>query len=188
MKRIKRNDLSEQQIAQANKRIRLNLCAAAFSKDTSTGRKVNGKSPWMPSVTATVRVTNPLPIPAHCPCCSSQAVECVHHDEVYGRAYSEWPWMLRCSGCDALVGLHPFTNIPLGTLASKAMRAARMRAKDAFNPLWQDGHMTRREAYQWLARQMGISNVEECHIGWFDEQQCKRVISCCQQRNMAASH
>ena len=75
------------------------------------------------------------------------------------------------------MGLHPFTGIPLGTLATPEMRDARKRAKAAFNPLWQGGRMSRSDAYAWLAGQMGIADVNECHIGWFDVGQCERVIA-----------
>ncbi len=80
-----------------------------------------------------------------------------------------------------LRGMHPFTNIPLGTLADAPTRQARTRAKEVFNPIWQSQRMTRSEAYSWLAGQLGIANVEECHIGWFDVQTCQRVVVVCQQ-------
>lgn len=178
MKRMTRNELTPEQLASAQRLIAANLRSPALAqRDTRTSR---GKSPWNPSVTATVRAANPLPIPSQCPCCGSSKVECVHHTMVYGREYRDWPWMLRCGTCRATVGLHPFTNIPLGTLATKAIRDARMRAKDAFNPLWHGGGMGRSEAYAWLAKKLGIARVEECHIGWFDVQQCEQVIEACE--------
>ncbi|MCY1246148.1 zinc-finger-containing domain protein [compost metagenome] len=88
-----------------------------------------------------------------------------------------------CTGCDSYVGLHPFTGIPLGTLATPEMRRARSAAKDAFNPLWQDGAMTRSEAYAWLARALGIADVEQCHIAWFDVAQCAAVVAAVNQRS-----
>jgi hypothetical protein len=183
MKRMKREELTPEQLASAQRLIAKNLQAKAFAeRDTRTSR---GKNPWNPSVTATVRAANPLPVPTTCPCCGSSKIECVHHDDVYGRQYSEWPWMLRCETCEATVGLHPFTNIPLGTLATRVMRQARMRAKEAFNPLWEGGGMTRTEAYTWLAQKLGIARVEECHIGWFDVQQCNRVVEVCEAYSLA---
>ncbi|MBB2918291.1 zinc-finger-containing protein [Cupriavidus alkaliphilus] len=137
-------------------------------------------TPWNPSRTATARVKNPLPAPTHCPFCSA-TVEIVSNEHIYGRAYGDWPWAYRCTGrkCHAYVGLHPFTNIPLGTLADAPTREARKRAKTAFNPIWESGRMTRAEAYAWLAGALGIDNVEECHIGWFDVQTCQRVVAAC---------
>jgi len=136
------------------------------------------KTPWNPSRRATARVTNPLPAPVTCPHCGA-AVKIVCNSEIYnGQQYGEWPWAYKCDGslCDAYVGMHPFTNIPLGTLATRPIREARKRAKAAFNPLWKSGDMSRNEAYAWLAEQLGIANTDECHIGWFDVSMCIRVV------------
>lgn len=135
-------------------------------------------SPWNPSRKATARVKNPLPIPDACPNCSGP-IEIVNNSVIYGgKAYGEWPWALHCKSdvCDSFVGLHPFTGIPLGTLANKLTRAARKTAKALFNPLWENGGpMTRDEAYAWLAQAMGIADGEKCHIGWMDYRQCQRA-------------
>jgi len=139
---------------------------------------INGKSPANPSRTATARVTNPLPMPTICPHCGGP-VRLMENSEIYGRHYGEWPFAYGCKPCDAYVGLHPFTAIPLGTLATRAMRDARQQAKAAFNPLWTQGDMSRTEAYAWLASALGITDVEQCHIGWFDIEQCQRVVEVC---------
>jgi hypothetical protein len=135
---------------------------------------INGKSPANPSRKATARVTNPLPVPTACPNCNGP-VRLVENRVIYGRNYGEWPWAYDCRPCDAYVGLHPFTAIPLGTLATAPVREARKRAKAAFNPLWERGAMTRTQAYAWLAEQLGIADVDACHIGWFDVAQCEAV-------------
>jgi len=133
-------------------------------------------TPLTPSRRATARVLNPLPVPEVCQHCNA-AVKLVNNSEIYGgREFGEWPWAYRCTGCGAYVGLHPFTAIPLGTLANSEMRNARKTLKEAFNPLWQHGSMTRSEAYAWLAQQMGISEGE-CHIGWFDVKQCTKALA-----------
>lgn len=136
---------------------------------------IPGVTPWNPSVRATKRVTNPLPIPKECPNCGG-SVKIVGNEAIYGRPCGLWPWALLCSGGESYVGLHPFTAIPLGTLADARTREARKRAKDIFNPLWQSGRMSRHQAYALLAGRLGI-DVASCHIGWFDEQQCERAIS-----------
>ena len=137
---------------------------------------VRGKSPANPSRRATARVTNPMPVPTVCPH-DGGAVHLVENSVIYGRHYGEWPWAYRCAVCKAYVGLHPFTSIPLGTLATKPIREARLRAHAAFDPLWQDGGaMTRSQAYTWLASAIGIANVQDCHISWFDEAKCDRVV------------
>ncbi|WP_369597392.1 zinc-finger-containing protein [Rhodoferax sp. TH121] len=139
------------------------------------------KTPWNPSRKAIARVTNPLPVPTECPHCG-ECCGIVNNSEIYGREYGEWPWAVLCSGCRAYVGLHPFTGIPLGTLATEPIRKARSAAKDEFNKLWQRGAMTRSAAYAWLAGALGIANVNECHIGWFDVAQCDAVIAAVKQK------
>ncbi|SEU36388.1 Protein of unknown function [Burkholderia cepacia] len=138
------------------------------------------KTPWNPSRRATARVKNPLPAPTKCPY-DGGPVEIVNNSAIYGRKYGEWPWAFLCRSCRAYVGLHPFTKIPLGTLADGPTRDARKRAKAAFNPIWESGRMTRTDAYIWLARRLGIANHEECHIGWFDVATCDRVVAVIQQ-------
>lgn len=126
-------------------------------------------------------VKNILPVPKVCPHCEG-SVGLYNNKKVYrGREYGDWPYVYLCENvtCGAYVGLHPQTYIPLGTLATDVIRQARMYAKDSFNPLWQGGSMTRSEAYVWLAEQMGITDVNHCHIGWFDEQQCGKVVEVC---------
>lgn len=138
-------------------------------------------TPWNPSRRATARVKNPLPVPDRCPHCGG-ACTIVNNAEIYGREFGEWPWAVLCTGCRAYVGLHPFTGIPLGTLATAPIRKARSEAKAAFQPLWQSGRMSRSDAYAWLAGALGIAKVEECHIGWFDVEQCQAVVRAVQQR------
>ena len=134
----------------------------------------HGKSPWHPSVKATKRVLNVLPAPTVHDACGSP-VEIAHHTQVYGKEFNDWPWMYRCTACDAMVGMHPFTSIPLGTLADKALRQTRMACKQPFELLWKDGgQMTRSEAYAGLAAHLGLP-VEECHFGWFDAETSKRA-------------
>lgn len=100
-------------------------------------------------------------------------VEIAHHTQVYrGKEYDEWPWLYRCPKCDARVGMHPFTAIPLGTLADKALRDTRRACKQPFELLWQHKRMTRTEAYAALAMHMGV-DMALCHFGLFDTQQCK---------------
>lgn len=140
-------------------------------------------TPWDPSRRATAKVKNPLPAPTRCRHCGAE-VKLVSNAEIYGREYGEWPWAFLCQDqtCRAYVGLHPFTGIPLGTLATASIRNARKAAKALFNPLWQSGEMTRDEAYVWLAGQLGIANVEDCHIGWLDVPECKLVVAAVQAR------
>lgn len=80
----------------------------------------------------------------------------------------------RCKPCDAYVGCHPGTDEPLGRLANSELRLAKRRTHLWFDSIWKSGAMSRTQAYEWLAGQMGIK-VEDCHIGMFDKEQCERV-------------
>lgn len=137
----------------------------------------DNKTPFNPSRSATARVKNPLPPIEECRYCGGK-VAVLENKIIYGRNYGEYPWMYICLGCNAYVGLHPFTNIPLGTLANAQLRKFRNECKDAFNQIWRDKHMTRSEAYAWLADQMGI-DVGVCHFGWFEREECLKAEVLC---------
>lgn len=125
----------------------------------------------------------PMP-PAPCPYC---AAEVRLHPSSAGlyRGIDYGPVWL-CSGCGAYVNCHRGTTQPLGRVADKELRAAKMYAHAAFDPLWKrkmrrDGcskKQARNAGYQWLADQLGIE-MKHCHIGLFDTEMCRRVIDVC---------
>lgn len=82
--------------------------------------------------------------------------------------------------CDAYVGCYD-DGTPLGTLANKQLRAARMAAHTAFDPIWKGGELTRAKAYAWLARALG-TRPDETHIGMFQVAQCEAVVQACTAR------
>lgn len=127
------------------------------------------KTPWNPSKRAMARVKDPLPAPVKCDYCMGD-VKIVNHIEIYGRVFGEWPWVYQCIDCNSYVGMHPFTNIPLGTMADKRLRDARIEAKRPFNLLWSK-KMTRSEAYKALAKHMG-KKPGTCHFGMFTLEEC----------------
>lgn len=138
------------------------------------------KTPWNPSRRATARVKAPLPAPEQCRLCGGN-VRIGEHAEVYGgRSFGDWPWVYLCDDCGAYVGLHPFTSIPLGTLADARIRAARKACKPAFEKLHRSGGMTRKQAYAALAERLGIP-VDECHFGWFDLDMCEQARRAAEQ-------
>ncbi len=141
-------------------------------------------TPEDPAPWALKRVPDHLPVPTVCCLCSGPVVV-KHHKEVYGKAYGDWPWMYSCTQCDAQVGMHPFTHLPLGVLADKKTRFARMTFKDRFNPLWMDARMDRSEAYRRLANAMGIP-VKRCHIGYFSIADCERASQALESIKKAA--
>ena len=58
-------------------------------------------------------------------------------------------------------------------MANGELRAWKIKAHAALDPLWQGGMLTRRRAYERAAELMGLPEV---HIGEFDVEQCKRLI------------
>ena len=84
--------------------------------------------------------------------------------------------------CDAYVGCHPNTEIPLGRLANSKLRTLKVEAHRQFDPIWKCGLMTRKEAYQWLAEMLNISE-QECHIGKFSPDMCNKVIDICSRQD-----
>ena len=125
------------------------------------------------------RVTNPRPAPSVCRYCFGQ-VRLADNAEVYGRSYGEWPYLYRCDACDAHVGLHPHTDIPLGLLADKRLREARRRNKKSFHALMHSAGIDRTSAYRWLACKMGIER-KQCHWGWFNADQCREAGEICRK-------
>lgn len=123
------------------------------------------------------RISSPAPIPESCPYCQG-SVELVNHAEVYnGREYGDWPYIYLCRECNAYVGLHEYTDIPLGTLANRELREARKQEKVHFEALWYNRE-SRTRAYEWLAAEMKIP-VSECHWGMFTVEQCREAGALC---------
>lgn len=84
-----------------------------------------------------------------------------------------------CTPCHAFVGCHKNSDAkPLGRLANAELRKAKRDAHSAFDPLWQSGAITRKEAYRWLSEQLRVQ-PEKCHIGMFNIYMCHKVIEVC---------
>lgn len=102
----------------------------------------------------------------------------------YSRDYGPM-WV--CVPCAAWVGCHRGTEKPLGGLATAELRALKIKAHAAFDPLWEgkmrrdkcDKRTARTAGYRWLAGKLGI-DVKLCHIGYMNEAECKRVIEICE--------
>lgn len=122
-----------------------------------------------------------------CPYCGATS-RLVPGLDVYAHRRDLWAkrfW--KCPCCvDVWVGCHPPATpgkgggqgdgtIPLGRLANGELRSAKQAAHAAFDPLWRGGAMRRREAYKWLAKELGIK-PRDTHIGEFDQAQCRAVV------------
>lgn len=120
------------------------------------------------------RVKNALPAPEHCRYCGG-GVHLCGNEEKYGKPYGDWPYCYLCGFCGAYVGVHPGTDIPLGTLATDRLRKDRSRAHQLFDPLWRSKRMTRSAAYKLLAEALNI-DVARCHMSWFDREELEQVF------------
>ena len=116
-----------------------------------------------------------------CPYCDQRA-ELVTGKEVYpDRPDLRRKKIYVCWDCDARVGCHEGTRKPLGRMANEELRHAKIRAHSAFDPIWQEGPLSRRGAYRWLAERLAI-RFDDCHIGMFSLGTCHKVVSICEER------
>lgn len=114
-----------------------------------------------------------------CPYCHSVAV-LTPASRIYGEGTKE-KWLYVCSNypkCDAYVGVHKGTTIPLGTLANGNLRNKRIQAHRMFDLIWRYRIMDRKNAYRWLSEKFGIP-IEYAHIGAFSEYMCDQLIEAC---------
>lgn len=116
-----------------------------------------------------------------CPYCHSGA-SLKDNAVIYGKSYG-LAWICnKYPECDSYVGCHPGTDIPLGRMANKELRKAKMAAHKAFDALWKSKiGTTRKRAYAWLAGQLKI-HEKSCHIGNFDVALCEKVIEVCRKK------
>lgn len=123
------------------------------------------------------RVRDFLPPACTCPNCGTQ-VRLVNNSELYGREFGSWPYAYACADLSCYVGVHPDTDLPLGTLADKGLREARKRSKAAFQEVQRVMRWSRNEAYSWLAQAMKLPQAET-HFGWFDHENCELARDTC---------
>ena len=126
-----------------------------------------------------------------CPYCGSKTAY-VDSSVIYGKSYG---MIYLCELCDAYVGVHKGTDNALGRLANKELREAKKQAHYYFdqisktgliNKIWKEyipNTGNRNKAYLWLSKQMAI-DIELCHIGMFDTEQCLKVIQICKKNLM----
>lgn len=87
----------------------------------------------------------------------------------------------QCEPCAAYVGCHKQSDaVPLGRLANVELRAAKKKAHSYLDPIWQEGHMSRKDVYIWLASKLKIRQASS-HIGMFSVEQCHEVVKLCNE-------
>ena len=105
--------------------------------------------------------------------------------DVYGSSTERFgmqnEYLYQCQNCNARVGCHKGTARPLGDVANEILRLKRIEAHQVFDAYWQKMHISRTKAYQWLARELKLSE-EDTHIGGFEIDTCQRVIDLCRAR------
>lgn len=112
-----------------------------------------------------------------CPYCKGKT-EITLASEIYGKPMfgKNYGNIWICRPCDAYVGCHKGTNVALGRLADFPLRIAKQKAHKAFDRLWKEEEiMKREEAYGWLADILELPK-EYCHIGMFSVKTCERVV------------
>lgn len=114
------------------------------------------------------------PIPETCPYCESDVLF-TSNQVIYGKEFGNGK-CYKCTQCDAYVGVHNGTNIPLGRLANKELRELKKQAHALFDPVWKSKQKTRSEAYADLAKALRIPK-KECHFGWFDQPLLLKAIA-----------
>ena len=107
----------------------------------------------------------------NCNYCGKPA-QWVENKEIYGRNYGKSYMMWICWPCNAYVGCHNNTKAPLGKLANKALREARMKAHSVIDPLWKSHRYKRSTVYKRLSEAFGYT----VHIGNSDEKECEDII------------
>jgi hypothetical protein len=120
-----------------------------------------------------LKMIDKYPIPKNCPYCDGQVIF-TSNAAIYGREYGGGR-CYKCTCCDAYVGTHGQSNIPLGRLANRELRELKKECHALFDPVWKKNkNINREHAYGRLANKLDIS-INECHFGWFDKEMLLRA-------------
>lgn len=155
-------------------------------RNTDTGDTGQGPTTLFAHLAAQ-RAKAGQPVPEPVPLPSRRRVSCDYCGKAAGliagkEVYPHRPELAErhfwvCWPCDAWVGCFDRgdRDEPMGELADEALRDARRAAHAAFDPLWQQGALTRETAYEWLAGAMATP-VMRCRIGRMSLADCRRVV------------
>ena len=109
--------------------------------------------------------------PVVCPYCNKEA-PWISNEEVYGKRYGKSYMCYWCEPCDAYVGCHQNTRVPLGIMANKFLRQQRMKIHRIIDPLWKSGEYTRKSIYGRITNEIR----REFHVGNCNELDCKEIL------------
>lgn len=118
-----------------------------------------------------------------CPYCNSKVII---EDSIKIYKNKSYGYVYMCANypkCNAYVGCHGNTQVPMGTVANMELRNLRHEAHKYFDQLWQrknkKGFVNARFlGYQWLSKKLKLP-MKKTHIGMFDQYQTKKVIELC---------
>jgi hypothetical protein len=118
-----------------------------------------------------------LPPPESCDNCQSLDFKVVINSVIYGKERGDWPYGYFCCKCRAFVGCHYGNYNPLGKMATASVRRRRSKLHELFDVVWQEGWIKRSEAYRWLAGQLNLDDVDNCHIGELSKENLEAAIT-----------
>lgn len=102
--------------------------------------------------------------------------DCGHGMVLRRSAHGPFYGCSRFPDCRATHGAHP-DGQPLGVPGTRATKDARISAHAVFDRLWENGQMSRSQAYAWMRDATGFS-----HIARLDESQCAELIRAIEAR------
>ena len=123
-----------------------------------------------------------------CPYCQCET-KIVSGDEVYPHRVNDEPrpkfidkkYYMCLLDSNHYVGTYNDNITSLGRLANSELRRLKNQGHNTFDPLWRRNNIfkSRKQAYQWLSKEMGLS-LELTHFGMFTVEQCRKAILLCE--------
>lgn len=115
--------------------------------------------------------STPLPEQVLCPV-DGKPAPWVENKEKYGRNFGKSYMCYYCKEHDTYVGCHNNTREPLGTMAGKELREARMAVHAKIDPLWRSGGHRRSDVYRHISNKFGY----QYHTGESDIETCNKIL------------
>ncbi len=118
--------------------------------------------------------------PPRCPYCGAP-MSLRPSSEIYPDHNSDRMLLVcnRYPQCNTYVGTNPVTQEPLGIPADGDLRNLRIRTHNVFDQIWQNGIMSRDQAYRWMADSFCLK-LKDAHIAQCSEYQCRELIRKCE--------